>query len=96
MTKVHGAGPLQVLMLATVRVSAACLAAGLVLWFFQRDSDLALSLLNGGIVLMMATPIVRVLISAVEAVRVKDWVHVGTIAAVAALLALTLTFAARG
>ena len=40
------AGPLQVVMLSTVRVSAACLFAGLVLWFVQRDSDTASSLLN--------------------------------------------------
>ena len=96
MNNVPAGGPLHVLMLALVRVSGACLAAGLVIWFFQRDSDLASSLLNGGIVLLMATPILRILMSAIGAVRVRDWVHVGTIVAVALLLALTLTFAARG
>ena len=89
------AGPLQVVMLSTVRVSAVCLLAGLVLWFVQRDSDTASSLLNGGIVFLMATPILRVLASAAEAIRVRDWLHVATILAVAGLLALTLTMATR-
>lgn len=84
------------LMRAGVYASALCLFAGLVLWLFHHESAPAAALLRVGLIALMAAPGFRVLISAVEAIRLKDWVHLATILTVAVLLAIAVTTAARG
>lgn len=85
---------IRALMAACVWGSTACLVVGLALWLVQHDSSRAVVLLNSGIVILMATPVLRVMLAAAEAVRAKDWPHLATIATVSLLLALTLAYAA--
>lgn len=86
---------LQVLIFVGGRISAVSLVAGLATWFVWRDSAVANVLLHAGVIVLMSSPILRVLLAAVEAIRSRDWRQVATIVAVVALLALTITFAAR-
>jgi uncharacterized membrane protein len=72
-----------------VIVSAVLLTAGLALWLTSPDAPLSRALLNGGLVVLMATPILRVFVSFVEYVRMKDWVFVAT--TIVVLVELTVT-----
>jgi uncharacterized membrane protein len=55
-----------------VTTSSICLAAGLVLTIggFARAANL---LLHSGVIVLLATPVARVLASIVEYVRERDW-----------------------
>jgi uncharacterized membrane protein len=66
------------LLEAGVIVSAACLAIGLVLWMIARDSPMAHVLLTAGLVVLMLTPLARVVASFVAWVRLRDWFFVAT------------------
>lgn len=84
---------LETLLKGALLASTICLVAGLALWLFQGDSEADATLLRTGLLLLMSTPVLRVVISAAEAIRVRDWFHLGTIATVAAFLGLTLAYA---
>jgi uncharacterized membrane protein len=56
-----------------VKLSAAALAAGLALSMFAATATLAHLLLNVGLVVLMATPVARVVVSIGEYVREHDW-----------------------
>ena len=58
---------------AGVLASTFCLAAGLVATLVRGESALARLLLSAGLVLLMATPIARVLLSAFTYLRRRDW-----------------------
>jgi uncharacterized membrane protein len=60
-----------------VLVSSTCLAAGLVLALVRGDSGLARALLSAGLVLLMATPAARVVLSAISYLRRRDWLFAG-------------------
>jgi hypothetical protein len=96
---VKGEGALESLtrfvMVVIARLSAALLVVGLVWWLLRPDTARALQALEVGVMLLLTVPLLRVLQSAARAVRLRDWEHVATIAAVAALLATTLWYAAR-
>jgi uncharacterized membrane protein len=77
------------LLVTGVIVSAVLLAAGLALWLTVPGAPLSRGLLNGGLVVLMATPILRVFVSFVEYVRMKDWVFVAT--TIVVLIELTVT-----
>jgi uncharacterized membrane protein len=81
------------LMQVGVYGSMGCLLSGLILWTFDHESDLAASLLVIGLIALMTTPALRVLISSIEAVRLRDWLHLGTILAVAVLLGIAVSVA---
>jgi uncharacterized membrane protein len=81
------------LLIAGVILSAALLAAGLVLWLANPDGAAAVWLLNAGLVALMGTPIMRVVVSFAEYVRMRDWLFVGMTLVVFAELALTVTIA---
>jgi uncharacterized membrane protein len=55
-----------------VTTSSAALAVGLLLAMFGDDVAAA-ALLNAGVVVLLVTPVVRVLISIVEYGRERDW-----------------------
>jgi len=55
-----------------VWASTACLAVGL-LMSFVASGPLATLLLDTGVIVLLATPIARVLVSIVEYVTVRDW-----------------------
>lgn len=80
------------LMLAGVWVSAVCLAAGLaslLLWQRSLHGD---ALLRAGLFLLMATPVLRVMLSVAEAVRQRDWFWLWTTIAVALILTGTVFY----
>lgn len=81
------------LLLTGVLVAAACLSFGLLVYVIEPASRTASWLLNGGLIVLMATPILRVVISAVEYVRMSDWFFAVTTVIVLLELALTLVFA---
>jgi uncharacterized membrane protein len=81
------------LLQAGVLTSAICLAAGLVLWMTRGNSTLSSGTLTVGLVILMATPVMRVLVSLVAYLRMRDWFFVATTVLVFVLLAVTVTLA---
>jgi uncharacterized membrane protein len=81
------------LMLRGVQVSAGFLAVGLALWLSGAAPLHGARLLTAGLFVLMATPLLRVAVSVVEAVRLRDWFFIGTTAAVATLLTISITYA---
>ena len=83
------------LMLAGVTLSAISLAAGLALWL--RGSQTT-RLLDAGLITLLATPMLRVAVSFLEALRMRDWFFVGATLTVVLLLSasLILSFRAAG
>jgi uncharacterized membrane protein len=76
------AGPHQVARLeqlvgavlrAGVVISSVCLAVGLALSLISATSAVASVLLQFGIVVLLATPVARVLVSIVEYAQQRDW-----------------------
>jgi uncharacterized membrane protein len=82
------------LMLAGVAFSALSLAAGLVLWLAGRQTRL----LDVGLIALLVTPMLRVAVSFLEALRIRDWFFVGATLTVVVLLSasLVLSFRAAG
>jgi uncharacterized membrane protein len=76
-----------------VTISAGCLAGGLLLFFLPPHDTAADWLLNVGLMVLMATPILRVVVSALEYVRMRDWFFAATTVAVLGVLATTVLFA---
>ena len=76
------------LLFAGVTSAAICLAAGLVLWMMGDYPAAANRILTGGLVILMITPIARVVISFVVYVRMRDWFFVVTTIMVFAVLLL--------
>jgi uncharacterized membrane protein len=76
-----------------VLTSAACLAAGLVLWMSGAFPWAAEALLTAGLLILMATPILRVVVSLVEYARMRDWFFVATTLIVFGVLLATVTLA---
>jgi uncharacterized membrane protein len=81
------------LLQAGVLTSAAFLAIGLVLWMAGAADGAANALLTAGLVILMATPILRVIVSLAEYVRMRDWFFVVTTVLVFAVLLVTVTLA---
>jgi len=81
------------LLLAGVLSSTACLAVGLILSLAGRASFLQHLLLTTGLVLLMATPICRVVVSIVQYAKLRDWFFVATTLLVLAVLAGSVLFA---
>ncbi|HET7617182.1 MAG TPA: DUF1634 domain-containing protein [Gemmatimonadaceae bacterium] len=83
------------LLLAGVVSSAICLAAGLAIWLTFGQTIYSRDLLGLGLLLLMATPILRVVVSVVEYVRMRDWFFVVTTLAVLIVLGVTVVYALR-
>ena len=81
------------LLVTGVIVSAVLLAAGL--FFFLLNPSMARSgwLLNGGLIVLMATPILRVIVSVAEYVRLRQWFFVVVTLVVLAELSITVMVA---
>lgn len=92
--------PLQTLaarlMLAGVTSSAACMAVGLLMYLGLADLSTANAVVTFGLIVLMATPAVRVAISVLEALRTGDWLFVALTASVVLVLGLTLGLALTG
>jgi uncharacterized membrane protein len=82
------------LLTAGVTLSAACLAVGLAVAFAGRTRDVtppaARLLLDAGLIVLMATPLLRVLVSLSEEVRNRNWFFAGITFIVVVVLAATL------
>jgi uncharacterized membrane protein len=61
------------LLVAGVTISAILLAIGLGMWLFDAHRSNALVLLNAGLIVLMATPILRVIVSFAEYIAMKQW-----------------------
>jgi len=77
------------MLAAGVTISALLLAIGLVMWLFDPGYWNALWLLNAGLIVLMATPILRVIVSLAENVAMRQWFFVAVTTLV--LLELTVT-----
>ena len=76
-----------------VIAAAIALAAGLVVWMTIGPSEIATTALTIGLIVLMATPIIRVVVSLVAYIRMRDWFFVVTTVMVFVLLAATVTLA---
>jgi len=65
----------RVLRLGTA-TSSTCFAAGLSLMILGGGGALARVLLPAGLIILLATPAARVIVSVVEYVRERDWLFV--------------------
>ena len=83
------------LFVVGVTVSAAALAVGLAMFLVAPDAPATSRLLNAGLLVLMATPMLRVLLSVIEYVRMGDWFFAGTTLAVIAELSVTVLSALR-
>jgi uncharacterized membrane protein len=72
-----------------VILSATLLAVGLGLWLSATHMTVAVWLLNAGLIVLMATPILRVLVSFGEYVAMRQWFF--ACVTVFVLLELTVT-----
>lgn len=81
------------LLLAGVLTSAACLALGLIATMAIGPTALANGALTLGLLVLMATPMLRVVVSLVAYIRMRDWFFVGTTITVFVLLAITVAIA---
>lgn len=77
------------LLVSGVIVSAALLALGLGLWLADPQSVTAFRLLNAGLLVLMATPMMRVVVSFAEYVNMRQWFFAGV--TVLVLLELSVT-----
>lgn len=59
-----------------VTTSSACLAIGWGLSMFAGTAGIAQLLLNAGLVILLATPVGRVVVSVAEYAHERDWVFV--------------------
>lgn len=66
------------LLQAGVTLATVCLVIGLAAWFVTGGSHAANLLLTMGLVVLMLTPLARVLASLVAYVRLRDWFFVVT------------------
>ena len=81
------------LLHAGVVASALCLAAGLLLSLLRGRSALSNGALTLGLLMLMATPIMRVVVSLAAYIRMRDWFFVVTTVMVFVLLGVTVLLA---
>jgi uncharacterized membrane protein len=74
------------LLRSGVLLATACLAAGLVLTLKSGDTGTAHLLLTAGLVVLMLTPLARVVASFLAYVRLRDWFFASTTAMVIVVL----------
>lgn len=84
------------LLIAGVATSAGSLLVGMAIWLFAPSARAADLLFRIGLYVLMATPILRVVVSVVEYARMRDWFFVATTLAVLAVLVGTLLYAFTG
>ena len=83
------------LFVAGVSTSAVALAAGLALFLVAPAAPATGRLLNAGLLILMATPMLRVVLSVVEYIRMGDWFFASTTLAVLAELSVTVLSALK-
>ena len=83
------------ILLTGVLSSSACLALGLVLLMLGGYPVVASRVLAAGLIVLMGTPILRVVVSLVEYLRMRDWWFAATTIVVLAVLMGTVAVALR-
>jgi uncharacterized membrane protein len=76
-------------------LSAAALVCGLALFLFLPEAPSRTWFLNAGLVILMATPILRVVVSVIEYVKMGDWFFVVATIVVLLELSVTMIFALK-
>ena len=66
------------LLEAGVMLATVCLAVGLAMWFALGPTRLVNMVLTGGLIVLMLTPLARVVASLVAYLRLRDWFFVAT------------------
>jgi len=66
------------LLVTGVASSAVCLALGLALLMLSSERVWSDRLLAAGLVILMATPMLRVVVSIIEYIRIREWFFVLT------------------
>jgi uncharacterized membrane protein len=61
-----------------VMSAAACLTTGLIVWMIAGGTPFANGILTVGLVILMVTPLMRVVVSLVAYTRMRDWFFVTT------------------
>jgi uncharacterized membrane protein len=84
------------LLVSGVVLSAVLLASGLAIWLADPGARVADWLLNAGLIVLMGTPMMRVVVSFAEYVRIRDWLFVLLTLVVLAELTLTVLVSFRG
>ncbi len=79
-----------------VMASSICLGAGLVMTLVGEGGGMTRALLAAGLVLLMATPAARVVVSAVGYARRRDWMFVGLTLVVFLELVASVVLAFQG
>lgn len=80
---------------AGLTASAAALVLGLILYFVAPDAKPSAFLLSAGLIALMATPLLRVVVSIAEYLRMRDWVFAALTIVVLAELMVTMVYALR-
>jgi uncharacterized membrane protein len=83
------------LLISGVALSAVALILGIGFYVVNPASAAGADLLAAGLIILMATPMFRVVVSIVEYIRMGDWFFVLVTLAVLAELAMTVTYALR-
>jgi hypothetical protein len=81
------------LFVAGLTLSAGSLVCGLGVYLLTSDPSTTPWLLSTGLMILMATPLLRVIVSAIEYVRIRDWFFVLTTVAVLIELSVTMIYA---
>jgi hypothetical protein len=81
------------LLLIGIRTSEVCLLTGLMFWLFAPDESLGRWLLRVGLISLMIVPVLRIALTTVEAIRMKDRLFLNSTLAVAAILTATIVYA---
>ena len=74
------------LLYVGVTIASVALAVGLALWFVLGERPFVETLLKGGLVALMLTPLARVVASVIAYIRLRDWFFVVTTLVVFAVL----------
>jgi uncharacterized membrane protein len=81
-----------VVLRAGVALSSTCLTVGLVTSLFAGNAELSRLLLQTGIIVLLATPVARVVVSIGQYLRERDWTFaVLTLIVLAELMASAVT-----
>lgn len=82
------------LSIAIVLMFSAAFAVGLAIYFVAPGSGAAMTALNAGLLLLIASPIARMSIATAERIRRRDWRFVLMVAAIVLELVIVLWRAA--
>ena len=93
-TSLHDAFELLLVrvILTGVWLSTVVLAIGLVMLLSRPSSEAGYRLLNVGLLILMSTPVMRILLSVAEAIREGDWFWLSCTIAVAVVLSGTVAY----